>query len=98
MIVDENGKKWPETVEEEAKMQHTREMMDRFFERKARREGWAKPELNQGKPEAEKTKLDRMFEKRHPEWYRQEPVKQEKKRPSLPLGFYQKLKEMDKED
>ena len=65
MITDENGQKWPETVEEAAQLKHIKESADRFFDRKARREGWANPELNQGrKPEGEKTSVDRYFERK----------------------------------
>lgn len=65
MITDENGQKWPETVEEAAKLKHIEESANRFFERKAQREGWAKPELNQGmKPKVEKTSADLFFERK----------------------------------
>ena len=74
MITDENGQKWPETVEEEVQLRKEEEQAQRreeLWNRKAKREGWARPELNQGsKPEKEEIRLDRVFKKRHPEWYR----------------------------
>lgn len=41
MTKDENGRVWPETVKDEAVTKRTSEAADRFFERKAKREGWA---------------------------------------------------------
>ena len=62
MITDENGVKHPETIEEAAQMQHSENMVNRFFERKAKKEGWGKPVHNQGaKPESEKTAAERFF-------------------------------------
>lgn len=87
MITDENGVKHPETVEDQVQLRKEEEQAQRreeFWNRKAKREGWARPELNQGaKPEKEETRLDRMFKKRHPEWYRKEQPEEQKpkKRP-----------------
>lgn len=86
MITDENGVKHPETVEDQVQLRKEEEQAQRreeFWNRKAKREGWARPELNQGaKPEKEETRLDRMFKKRHPEWYRKEqPEAKTEKRP-----------------
>ena len=62
MITDENGVKHPETIEEAAQLKHNEEMVDRFFERKARKEGWGKPVHNHGaKPESENKAADRFF-------------------------------------
>ena len=55
MITDENRVNNPERVG----------AADRFFNRKAVKEGWARPELNQGqKPEREKSRADSYFERK----------------------------------
>lgn len=65
MIKDENGTLHPETVEDEVQLREKRERFEKNWNRKARREGWARPELNQGaKPEKEETRLDRAFRKK----------------------------------
>ena len=71
MITDENGVKHPETVIEEADLEREEkqnrrlEASERFWNRKARREGWARPEPNQGaRPEKEKTASERFFERK----------------------------------
>lgn len=67
MTTDENGKKWPETVEEAAQLAEERARADKFFANKAKREGWAKPIHNQGqsnKPKSEQTSAERYFEKK----------------------------------
>ena len=65
MTTDENGKKWPETVEEAAQLAQERARVDKFFANKANREGWAQPIHNQGsKPKSEQTSAERYFEKK----------------------------------
>ena len=93
MITDENGAKHPETVEDDVQLRREEEQArkrEEFWNRKAEREGWTRPK-------GDETKLDLAFRKRHREWYLNEPVRQEKKRPSLPIGLLMAMKEMDKE-
>ena len=68
MITDENGVKHPETVEDQVQLRREEEQALRregFWNRKAQREGWAKPQHNQGdESEREKTGADRYFEQK----------------------------------
>ena len=72
MIIDENGVKHPETVIEEAELSREEErtnQRERFWNRKAKREGWERPEHNQGRkpendPESGKSSTDRYFERK----------------------------------
>lgn len=76
MITDENGVKHPETVIEEVELSREEEreeertdQRERFWNRKAKREGWERPEHNQGrKPEnnteSGKSSTDRYFERK----------------------------------
>ena len=50
MITDENGQKWPETVEDEVQLRKEQEQAQRreeFWNRKAKREGWERKPADQ---------------------------------------------------
>lgn len=67
MIIDENGVKHPETVIEEVELEREEKQkrQDSFWNRKAKREGWAKPVHNQGeKTESEETASERFFRRK----------------------------------